>query len=149
MYLTATSAAWRYSGNVTGPDSRFRRPRTIGSPLAFLGVPSASAAGAAACGSAPDVVLAAAESDELSSLPQPVAAAAASESAKSAPVHFRPVMRVPLSSVCVRALGNSHLAEVAGLQEIRAIAQLLRRPFEHQPSVVEHVRPVGDLQRAG
>src|SRR3954453_21698966 len=47
MYLAATSAAWRYSGNVTGPDSRLSSPRTSGSPVAFLAVPSAALRSAA------------------------------------------------------------------------------------------------------
>src|SRR5689334_8440694 len=42
MYLTAVSAAWRYSGKVTGPDSRLSSPRVIGVPVAFFGVPSAA-----------------------------------------------------------------------------------------------------------
>src|SRR3954447_17524051 len=42
MYLTAAWAAWRYSGNVTGPDSRFSRPTVIGVPVALFGVPSAA-----------------------------------------------------------------------------------------------------------
>src|SRR4051794_3881518 len=44
MYFTATSAASRYSGNVTGPDSMLSRPTTMGSPDAFFGVPRAAAA---------------------------------------------------------------------------------------------------------
>src|SRR4051794_4975137 len=44
MYLTAASAAWRYSGNVTGPDSMLSRPKTSGSPEAFFGVPRAAPA---------------------------------------------------------------------------------------------------------
>src|ERR1700743_3174603 len=42
MYLTAVSAAWRYSGKVTGPDSRLSRPTVIGVPVALLGVPRAA-----------------------------------------------------------------------------------------------------------
>ncbi|MCW2985603.1 MAG: hypothetical protein JWR63_3173 [Conexibacter sp.] len=87
MYLTAASAACRYSGNVTGPDSRFSSPRTIGVPLAFLGVPSASAAGAVAAAVVFGVAAVLAES-LLLLLPQPAAAAAASESARSAPGIF-------------------------------------------------------------
>src|SRR4051812_29501619 len=41
MYLTAASAAWRYSGKVTGPDSRLSRPTVIGLPVALFSVPSA------------------------------------------------------------------------------------------------------------
>src|SRR3954471_8212144 len=69
MYLTAASAAWRYSGNVTGPDSMLSRPTTIGSPLAFLGVPSAAEA------SGVDVLEAdlSLPDDEELSLPQPAA----------------------------------------------------------------------------
>src|SRR6187200_1906284 len=48
MYLAAASAAWRYSGNVTGPDSRLSRPRVTGVPVAFLAVPSAAARSGAA-----------------------------------------------------------------------------------------------------
>src|SRR4051812_7487986 len=70
MYFTAASAAWRYSGNVTGPLSILSRPKVIGAPDAFLGVPSASAAGAAAVVDAVDF---AAELEVLLSLllPQP------------------------------------------------------------------------------
>src|SRR5438045_401900 len=74
MYLTAASAAWRYSGNVTGPLSMLSRPRTIGAPDAFLGVPRASAAGAAAVDD--EVDFAVVELDDLSSLPQPAATTA-------------------------------------------------------------------------
>src|SRR3954452_6203452 len=42
MYLTAASAAWRYSGKVTGPDSRFSSPTVIGVPVAAFGAPSAA-----------------------------------------------------------------------------------------------------------
>src|SRR6476469_5142880 len=42
MYLTAASAAWRYSGNVTGPLSRLISPTVIGEPLALFAVPSAA-----------------------------------------------------------------------------------------------------------
>src|SRR3954447_9848634 len=42
MYLTAASAAWRYSGKVTGPDSMLTRPTVIGLPVAFFGVPRAA-----------------------------------------------------------------------------------------------------------
>src|ERR1700759_2570043 len=42
MYLTASSAAWRYSGNVTGPDSRLSSPSVIGVPDAAFGVPRAA-----------------------------------------------------------------------------------------------------------
>src|SRR3954447_10295717 len=74
MYFTAASAAWRYSGNVTGPLSRFSSPSVIGAPAAFLGVPSASAAGAAAV---EDDAGLAVVLDELSSLlPQPAATTA-------------------------------------------------------------------------
>src|SRR4051794_39803448 len=80
MYLTATSAAWRYSGNVTGPDSMFSRPRTTGAPVAFLGVPSAEDVGAAAC--VDDAAVAALPSFEPESLlPQ---AASATEPASTA-----------------------------------------------------------------
>src|SRR4051794_17081322 len=69
MYATAASAAWRYSGNVTGPDSRLIRPTTSGSPEAFFSVPSAAAAsGVASLDAALSLLL----DDELS-LPQPVA----------------------------------------------------------------------------
>src|SRR3954452_12039605 len=47
MYLTAASAAWRYSGNVTGPVSRLSRPTVIGEPVALLSVPSAADASCA------------------------------------------------------------------------------------------------------
>src|SRR4051812_49318120 len=42
MYLTAASAAWRYSGKVTGPDSRLSRPTVIGLPLVLFSLPSAA-----------------------------------------------------------------------------------------------------------
>src|SRR5436190_13364338 len=73
MYLTAASAAWRYSGNVTGPLSILSKPRTIGAPDAFLGVPRASAAGAAAVDDEVDFAV---ELVDLSSLPQPAATTA-------------------------------------------------------------------------
>src|SRR5450432_126146 len=42
-YLTAASSARRTSGNATGPESSFRRPNTIGLPLAGFAFPSGSA----------------------------------------------------------------------------------------------------------
>src|SRR3954469_24223428 len=42
MYLTAASAAWRYSGKVTGPLSRLSRPTVIGEPVALFAVPRAA-----------------------------------------------------------------------------------------------------------
>src|SRR3954470_3023250 len=74
MYLTAASAAWRYSGKVTGPDSRLSRPSVIGVPVACFSVPSAAARSgvAAAAGG----VLPAFVADELSSLePRPATSA--------------------------------------------------------------------------
>src|SRR4051812_48961675 len=44
MYLTAASAACRYSGKVTGPDSRLSRPTVIGLPVALFSLPSAAEA---------------------------------------------------------------------------------------------------------
>ena len=43
MYLTASSAAWRYSGKVTAPVSSLIRPTLIGEPVAAFGVPRAAA----------------------------------------------------------------------------------------------------------
>src|SRR3954451_19804830 len=93
MYLTATSAAWRYSGKVTGPASMFSRPSTTGEPDAFLGLPSASAAGAAAC---VEAALAAVEVEPPSSslLPQAartagLAGAAAIATARTCRVFMR------------------------------------------------------------
>src|SRR3954454_24087084 len=48
MSCAAASAAWRYSGKVTGPDSMLSRPRVTGEPVAFLAVPSAAVRSGAA-----------------------------------------------------------------------------------------------------
>src|SRR3954452_14192003 len=84
MYLTAASAAWRYSGNVTGPDSRLSRPTTIGSPLAFFSVPSAEEASAVEVLEA-DLSL---SDDEELSLPQPAANAPITATATMLVAHF-------------------------------------------------------------
>src|SRR6478735_4856555 len=94
MYLTAISAAWRYSGKVTGPASRFSRPSVIGVPDAALGVPSASlAAGVAA-------VVLAFELDELELEfelePQPATSIPLATSAVTAPVQVH--LRISASS---------------------------------------------------
>src|SRR3954452_14116244 len=84
MNLTAASAAWRYSGNVTGPDSVVGRPTTRGSPLAFFGVPSAAEA------SGVDVLEAdlSLSDDEEPSLPQPAAKAPITSTATMLVAHF-------------------------------------------------------------
>src|SRR3954469_7709866 len=84
MYLNAASAAWRYSGNVKGPDSMLSRPTTTGSPLAFFGVPSAAEA------SGVDVLEAdlSLSDDEEPSLPQPAAKAPITATATMLVAHF-------------------------------------------------------------
>src|SRR3954471_9698246 len=134
MYLTASSAAWRYSGNVTGPDSRLSRPSTIGSPLACFVAPSAADASAVA------VLLALFEDDGLSLPPHPATSTLATAAAIHSLVTFTGLSWVGGSC-------DSGVAEVAGTEEVGPAAQLGRRPFEHEPSVAEHVRAVGDLER--
>src|SRR3954463_11439336 len=98
MYLTAASAAWRYSGNVTGPDSRFSRPSVIGVPVAFFAVPSTDVS---AVGVLVEPELAAPfDEDELLPLePHPAASAATATSAATFVVTFN----VVLLMVMVRA----------------------------------------------
>src|SRR3954465_15890032 len=82
MYLTASSAAWRNSGNVTGPDSRLSRPSTIGSPLACFWAPGAAGASAGA------VLLALFEDDRLSLPPHPATSTLATAAAIHSLVTF-------------------------------------------------------------
>src|SRR4051794_31346517 len=142
MYLTAASAAWRYSGNVTGPDSRLSRPTTIGSPLAFLGVPSAAEA------SGVDVLEAdlSLPDDEELSLPQPAAKAPISATATMLVAHFL-VTFMSLLMVWLSGARHGGFAQVAGSQEVAPPTQVLGRALEHEPAVAEHVRPVGHLER--
>src|SRR6478752_2941809 len=140
MYLTAISAAWRYSGKVTGPASRFSSPSVIGVPDAALGVPSASlAAGVAA------VVLVVELAFELDELelefelePQPATSIPLATSAVTAPVQVH--LRISASSSgWMSCVDRGGFAEVAGSQEVAAAAQVGRLALEHEPSVAEHV----------
>src|SRR3954453_15628213 len=99
MYLTAASAAWRYSGKVTGPASRLRRPTVIGSPVAFLGVPSAAAASGVALVLVEELSLCFDEDDE-SSPPQPATSKpVATVTARAAPHLLMTFMCVVSSSM--------------------------------------------------
>src|SRR6478609_7923258 len=81
MYLTASSAAWRYSGKVTAPVSSLMRPTLIGVPVAAFGVPSADDVSAWV-----EVVDAAElDEDDLLLLPHPAASNPAATSAVIAP----------------------------------------------------------------
>src|SRR4051794_12936409 len=84
MYLTASSAAWRYSGNVTGPVSRLIRPTLIGEPLAAFGEPSA----ADVSGGLDVVEALELDEDDESLLPHPAASSPAATSAVIAPAQF-------------------------------------------------------------
>src|SRR4051812_5876101 len=108
MYLTASSAAWRYSGKVTGPDSRLSRPSTTSSPLAFFSVPSAAAAPGVA------VLFALLEFDEvdgLSSPPHPTTSMPATAAAIHSLVTFTGLSWVDGSC-------DGAFAEVAGAEEV-------------------------------
>src|SRR3954466_2077304 len=126
MYLTAASAAWRYSGNVTGPVSRFSRPRVIGEPVAFFGVPSGSAA--AVVVEDDEAVEDELELDDLVLLPQPAATTATSRATTMTSGRRSDFMSLPFLSC------GGDVAEVTGLDEIWPLAQLLRRPFQDQLS---------------
>src|SRR6476661_8660671 len=76
MYLTASSAAWRYSGKVTAPVSSLMRPTLIGVPVAAFGVPSADDVSA---------WVEAVDAAELLLLPHPAASNPAATSAVIAP----------------------------------------------------------------
>src|SRR3954469_17094640 len=89
MYLTAASAAWRYSGKVTGPDSMLSRPSVIGVPVAFLGVPSADdVSGVDAAADGVDFAAAVVDDDDFESLPQPATRTPAAAIAARPPVQF-------------------------------------------------------------
>src|SRR6185436_5890207 len=84
MYLTAASAAWRYSGKVTGPDSRLSRPTLIGVPVALFSVPNAADASGVAV--AADELSLLAFDDELSSPPHAETRRAHAASAARMPI---------------------------------------------------------------
>src|SRR3954447_20896664 len=101
MYSTAASAAWRYSGKVTGPDSRLSRPTTIGSPLAFFSVPRAADASGVAAVEAVELVLPEAD-EESSSPPQPANSAPAAATAAKHAVQFLVIVMFLLIGCWVR-----------------------------------------------
>src|SRR4051794_33735834 len=132
MYDTAAFAAWLYSGNVTGPDSRFSRPTVIGAPVALLSVPSAAAAsGVAALGA---LVLCLVAVDDGSSPPQPA-------SRPTAARHAAQVLVVLMTFSSVGSGGrHGGFTQVAGAQQVTPAAQVRGRALEHEPSVAEYVR---------
>src|SRR5881628_3845698 len=88
MYFTAVSAAWRYSGNVTGPDSMLSRPSVMGLPVAFLGVPSAADASGVEALDAEDGVLVPDDDEDDELLPQPATSRLAVTVTASAAAHL-------------------------------------------------------------
>src|SRR5215213_3190130 len=100
MYATAASAAWRYSGKVTGPDSRLSRPTTMGSPVALFSVPSAAPASGVAALCVLDVVFV--DDDDSSSPPQPANSAPAAATAAAHAAQFLVTFMVLLIGVFVR-----------------------------------------------
>src|SRR4051794_4327887 len=140
MYLTAASAAWRYSGKVTGPVSSLIRPTVIGAPDACFGVPSGSAAAAVVVEEDVPVDFEV-ELDDLSLLlPQPAATTATSRATTMTSGRRSDFMSLPFLSC------GDDVAEVTGLDEVWPLAQLPRRPFQDQLSVAEDVCPVSQLQ---
>src|SRR4051794_2873780 len=140
MYLTAASAAWRYSGKVTGPVSSLIRPTVIGAPDACFGVPSGSAAAAVVVEEDVPVDFEV-ELDDLSLLlPQPAATTATSRATTMTSGRRSDFMSLPFLSC------GDDVAEVTGLDEVWPLAQLLCRPFQDQLSVAEDVCPVSQLQ---
>src|SRR6188472_832305 len=149
MYLTAASAAWRYSGKVTGPDSRFSSPSVTADPVAFFGVPSAAAL---LCDDEPPLwaVGVAVLLEPLSSLePQPAATSMPAATAAAA-ARARVLLSFTGSLLLMGVPSggrNRGLAEIAGAQQVAPAAQIGGAPFEHEPAVAEHVGAVGDLER--
>ncbi len=109
MYLIATWAAWRYSGNVTGPDSRFSSPSVTGEPVAFLGEPSTAALGCdEPLPELDDVV-----EPELLLLPQPATSAPAAATEATVPVHLHCNLMGVDSSRSMSGGRHGGVAEVA------------------------------------
>src|SRR3954454_13031239 len=86
MYFTAASAAWRYSGKVTGPDSRLSRPTVIGLPVALFSVPSAADASGVEVAAADESLFDA--FDDESSPPQAATKSAHAADAARTPIQF-------------------------------------------------------------
>src|SRR3954449_3838936 len=85
-YFPVASAAWRYSGKVTGPDSRLSRPTVIGLPVALFSVPSAADASGVDVAAADESSLLA--FDDESSPPHAAKARAHAANAARMPIQF-------------------------------------------------------------